>query len=97
MGSDIVVPLAGARERRAARDRARVISAARHPALRWVAGDTYWVAHRRDQSGGGAWCGMPGALTLAPPGVPLCPDCYPDVPDPSPEPHAARPARRPAR
>jgi hypothetical protein len=48
-----------------------------HPALRWVAGRTYYVAHRRDPVAGAAACGATGELVLAPPGVPLCRDCYP--------------------
>lgn len=47
-----------------------------HPALRWIAGQTFWIAHRRDVEGAAA-CGSDGDLTLAPPGVPLCADCYP--------------------
>jgi hypothetical protein len=47
----------------------------RHPALRWVAGDVFYIAHRK--SGVGTACGADGDLTLAPPGVPLCSVCYP--------------------
>jgi hypothetical protein len=47
----------------------------RHPALRWVAGETFYIAHRKD--GSGAACGADGDLMLAPPGVPLCSVCYP--------------------
>lgn len=46
-----------------------------HPALRWVAGSVFYVAHRKD--GPGAACGADGSLVLAPPGVPLCVTCYP--------------------
>lgn len=46
-----------------------------HPALRWVAGSVFYVAHRKD--GRGAACGADGSLVLAPPGVPLCVVCYP--------------------
>lgn len=47
-----------------------------HPALRWFAGDTFWLAHRREVDGGAA-CGAAGELTLALSGVPLCSECYP--------------------
>jgi hypothetical protein len=47
-----------------------------HPALRWCAGDTFWIAHRRDFDGRAA-CGEDGELTLALSTVPLCADCYP--------------------
>lgn len=46
-----------------------------HPTLRWVAGRAFYVAHRKD--GSAAACGVPGDLVLAPPGVPLCIECYP--------------------
>jgi hypothetical protein len=49
-----------------------------HPALRWCAGQTFWLAHRRDVDGAAA-CGTDGELTLAPPGVPLCAGCYPQA------------------
>lgn len=49
--------------------------AAMHPALRWVAGEVFYIAHRRTPDGAAA-CGIDGALTLAPPGVPLCSDCF---------------------
>jgi hypothetical protein len=62
------------REARAARDRI-ALERTMHPSLRWVAGDQWWQAHTRD--GAKASCGVEGALVLAPPGVPLCPDCYP--------------------
>jgi hypothetical protein len=57
---------------------AAVERAPTHPALRWVVGDVWYLAHRRGRSGGAA-CGMPGGLILAPPGVPLCSSCYPAV------------------
>lgn len=68
-----LVDLANARA-----ERARVYEdlAVMHPALRWVAGSAWWVAHRRTLAGSTA-CGAAGSLILAPPGVPLCPDCYP--------------------
>jgi len=46
-----------------------------HPALRWVAGAAFYVAHRKD--GSGAACGAQGSLMLAPPGVPACVKCFP--------------------
>lgn len=46
-----------------------------HPALRWVAGRVFYVAHRKID--GAASCGAAGDLVLAPPGVPLCVECYP--------------------
>jgi hypothetical protein len=49
----------------------------RHPALRWCAGDVYYLAHDRDPDSGVATCGAPGSLMLAPPGVPLCVRCWP--------------------
>lgn len=49
--------------------------AAMHPSLRWVAGEVFYIAHRRSVEGDAA-CGADGKLTLAPPGVPLCADCY---------------------
>jgi hypothetical protein len=69
-----VASLAEHRAARAARVAARK---GQHPALRWVAGRTYYVAHRRDPVAGAAACGATGELVLAPPGVPLCRDCYP--------------------
>ncbi len=46
-----------------------------HPSLRWVAGTAFYVAHaKRD---GAAECGALGDLVLAPPGVPLCVECFP--------------------
>ena len=50
-----------------------------HPALRWVAGDAYYLAHRRDRTRQEAACGAQGSLILAPPGVPLCESCYPQA------------------
>lgn len=46
-----------------------------HPSLRWVAGRTFYVAHRKDDEA--AACGARGDLILAPPGVPLCVECFP--------------------
>lgn len=57
--------------------RARAAASAQHPALRWVAGTTYWLSHRRNHDTGTAACGAAGALVLAPPGVPQCATCYP--------------------
>lgn len=48
---------------------------AMHPALRWVAGRAFYIAHRKTD--GVAACGARGDLTLAPPGVPRCVECYP--------------------
>lgn len=65
----------GARRAGVTRDRRADEARARHPILRWVAGDVFYVAHRRgDQD---AACGAAGELTLAPPGVPLCVECWP--------------------
>lgn len=61
--------------RRAERERERTIAASAHPSLRWVAGRAFYVAHRKD--GVIAACGATGDLMLAPPGVPLCVECYP--------------------
>lgn len=66
-----VVSIAERRDRRTERDRAR----AAHPALRWVAGRTFYIAHAKVD--GHAACGADGDLVLAPPGVPLCVACYP--------------------
>lgn len=74
-----VIQLGQARD---AKWRERAAASAQHPALRWVAGATYWLAHRRDHDTGTAHCGAPGALVLAPPGVPQCTDCYPPIPTP---------------
>lgn len=60
---------------RTARDIRIEEAAARHPACRWVAGEVFYIAHRRTDSE--AACGAPGKLVLAPPGVPLCEACYP--------------------
>lgn len=76
-----VVSLAAARTRRDS-DAELAGHAPMHPALRWVAGDVYYLAHRRSGAGGAA-CGAAGALILAPPGVPLCGRCYPAVADPA--------------
>lgn len=48
---------------------------AMHPALRWVAGHVFYVAHRK--ADGRAACGARGDLVLAPPGVPRCVACFP--------------------
>lgn len=72
-----VTSLDDARAARARRAQAAADAAPSHPALRWVAGTTWWVAHRRDRKAGSAACGAAGDLILAPPGVPLCEDCYP--------------------
>lgn len=63
--------------RRASAEAQRVEHEQDHPALRWVAGAAFWTAHRKD--GDGAFCGARGDLTLAPPGVPLCVECFPLV------------------
>lgn len=60
---------------RRAEKRSREIAAADHPSLRWVAGAAFYVAHMKD--GPAAACGARGDLTLAPPGVPLCVECFP--------------------
>lgn len=65
--------LDAARADRAARKRA----ASEHPALRWTAGAAFYTAHRKE--GREAACGARGSLTLAPPGVPLCVECFPLV------------------
>jgi phosphoenolpyruvate-protein kinase (PTS system EI component) len=67
-----VVSLAKARAAKQLRD----LPAPRHPALRWLAGGVYDVAHRRGEDDT-AVCGAAGELTLALPEVPLCPQCYP--------------------
>lgn len=66
-----VVDLAARRAER----RDREIATSEHPALRWVAGAAFYVAHRKD--GPEAACGARGDLTLAPPGVPRCIECFP--------------------
>lgn len=45
--------------------------------LHWVAGSAFYIAHAKD--GDDAACGARGDLILAPPGVPLCVECYPLV------------------
>jgi hypothetical protein len=70
-----VVPLARLRAEREARARVAAERGSTHPALRWIAGDAFYIAHRK--SGGRAACGAEGSLILAPPGVPLCDRCYP--------------------
>ena len=71
-----VVDIGTARAARTARVRAVQESVPDHPALRWLAGDQWWLAHRR-QPGTGAACGAPGELVHATRGVPLCGACYP--------------------
>lgn len=62
-------------DRRAVMDQRADEARSRHPVLRWVAGDVFYVAHRKaDQE---AACGADGPLMLAPPGVPLCVTCWP--------------------
>lgn len=78
-----IVSLSGHLDRRRDRLAAAAEQSTRHPALRWVAGEAYWIAHRRHPELKAAVCGADGALTLAPPGVPLCPDCYPKSARPS--------------
>jgi hypothetical protein len=77
-----VIDLRAAAEARRRERRERVLDQAatvapEHPSLRWVAGDTWYLAHRRDRDTRGASCGHPGPLVLAPPGTPPCPLCYP--------------------
>lgn len=60
---------------RRADKRDRAIAVSDHPALRWVAGAAFYVAHRKD--GRVSACGARGDLTLAPPGVPRCIECFP--------------------
>lgn len=67
-----IVNLADAAERR---DQRREEMRAAHPSLRWVAGEVFYVAHRKHE--GSAACGADGSLTLAPPGVPRCVECWP--------------------
>jgi hypothetical protein len=55
-------------------------SAPNHPALRWIAGEMWWAAHRRNPLTGKAACGAPGELVLASRGVPLCLACFPPPP-----------------
>jgi hypothetical protein len=50
-----------------------------HPALRWVAGEQWWLAHRRDPDSSVAVCQVPGELVLATAGVLPCPVCYPPL------------------
>lgn len=71
-----ITELGPLRAEREARSRDIAERASMHPALRWVAGEVFYIAHRR--ADGGTACGAPGALVLAPPGVPLCEDCYPN-------------------
>lgn len=73
-----VVDLSARQERRATRERELALSRSHHPSLRWVAGAAFYVAHRK--ADGAAACGARGSLTLAPPGVPLCIECYPLTP-----------------
>ena len=60
---------------RRADKRDRDIVASNHPALRWVAGTAFYIAHRKTATG--TVCGARGDLTLAPPGVPRCVQCFP--------------------
>lgn len=57
--------------------RAAVVDQVRrdHPSLRWVAGTAFYIAHAKVD--GAAECGAVGDLILAPPGVPLCVECFP--------------------
>jgi hypothetical protein len=71
-----VVPLSRVRAERQARARIAAERGSRHPALRWIAGDAFYIAHRKDEYGRPA-CGARGPLVLAPPGVPPCAVCYP--------------------
>lgn len=71
-----VTELGQHRAKRAARALRIEEHAVRHPALRWVAGDKFYIAHRRTNAG--TACGAEGDLILAPPGVPLCSQCYPN-------------------
>ena len=48
-----------------------------HPCLRWLAGDVYWLAHRRDLSTKRPVCAATGDLVLATAAVPLCGNCFP--------------------
>ncbi len=73
--SDIVSIDRGASLRQE-RERRRDIARSDHPALRWVAGDVFYIAHRRGDDDT-AVCGAPGSLILAPPAVPRCVECYP--------------------
>lgn len=73
MGS--VTELGPLREERDARASLIQERAARHPALRWLAGDVWYIAHRRTEDG--TACGAEGELVLATRGVPLCDECYP--------------------
>jgi len=62
-------------EHRARRRAERIPANSTHPALRWVAGDKWYLAHRRGRDGN-VLCGTDGDLILAPPGTPACPDCF---------------------
>lgn len=55
---------------------ARAAATARHPALRWVAGEMWWLSHRVDLDTDRPVCGADGPLILAPPAVPLCRVCF---------------------
>lgn len=48
-----------------------------HPSLRWLAGDVYWLAHRRNLDTRRPECGATGDLVLATVAVPLCGSCFP--------------------
>lgn len=71
-----VIHLARQRAQREARVRVAAERGSLHPALRWIAGTAFYIAHRKDADGVAA-CGAEGDLMLAPPGVPLCSRCYP--------------------
>lgn len=71
-----VVSMARERAERQARARVAAERGSLHPALRWIAGEAFWIAHRKAPDGTAA-CGASGSLVLAPPGVPTCRDCYP--------------------
>jgi len=70
--NDEVISLEAARaERRAA----RIPVNSTHPSLRWVAGEQWYLAHRRGRDGN-LVCGAEGDLVLAPPGTPPCRECF---------------------
>lgn len=70
-----VIGITDIEARRAQREADREAARAAHPSLRWVAGAAFYVAHRKTD--GQAACGARGSLVLAPPGVPLCVECFP--------------------
>lgn len=71
----ILIGLDEIRAERRTRAKQAAERGSRHPALRWVAGDTWYLAHRKLD--GVAACGAAGDLILAPRGTPLCEVCYP--------------------